>query len=263
VVAESRLEIRGNPAHRAFHHESGHALLMRLFGYRNMSMFFVPMLGALVTGSIKDISVRKQALILFAGPVPGLLFGIWFLNHPYSIESSEYLRIAVLMAFFLNVFNLLPLGPLDGGRLVEISLLSRWPYAMFVFAVLSLVAITALIVWLHSTSWLIVLFLLLYVRGQWNVLRMRGAWKGEMGRDEDLPALFKLARGKLGNKPFDRQYYFVKALFKPPVRVKAQPRETFAILGALLLLWGASGYSFYQWRQRWTHGISSTGIYRL
>ncbi len=61
-------------------HESGHALLMRAFGYRDMSMFFVPFVGAVVTGVASELPAWKQALVLLAGPVPGLLVGLGILS---------------------------------------------------------------------------------------------------------------------------------------------------------------------------------------
>ena len=107
-------------------HESGHALAMRLFGWGDLHMFFVPFMGAVVTGKRpRELPVWKEAIVLFAGPLPGLLAALALLAWPSPLP--RLLHSTAIMAVIVNAFNLLPLMPLDGGRLVEIALFSRWP----------------------------------------------------------------------------------------------------------------------------------------
>ena len=54
-------------------HELGHFAGMRLFGYRNVQMFFVPFLGAAVSGRKHAAPVWQQVVVLLLGPLPGLL----------------------------------------------------------------------------------------------------------------------------------------------------------------------------------------------
>jgi Zn-dependent protease len=228
-------------------HESGHALAMRVFGYRNMHMFFLPMLGAIVTGSAKNISAWKQAVILFAGPVPGLLAGIWLIDSHTAFDSHTVLRVGII-AFIVNLFNLLPITPLDGGRLVEVSLLARWPYAMLFFAGLSFFASLALAVGLKSpVGFIIAFFTFSYTVGQWRILRVRRAWKGQPEDDDKLPELFEITRRNIGNKPFMRQYFIVKAVYDSPTVNRPRLWESLSVFSLLVMLWAASAHILLRW----------------
>jgi Zn-dependent protease len=132
-------------------HESGHALAMRAFGWSDLHMFFVPFMGAVVTGGRpRELPAWKETIVLLAGPVPGLVAGLVVLAAPWAALPG--VRSAALMAVIVNAFNLLPLTPLDGGRLVEIALFSRWPRARIVFSALSVVGLAVVAFRLESAA---------------------------------------------------------------------------------------------------------------
>src|ERR1041385_4328198 len=94
-----------------FIHESGHFIAMKIFKYSDLKMFFIPLLGALVTGKTEMISQRQRGIILLAGPLPGIILGGIF----YSIGIHDNNRFIILVAnlfIYVNAFNLLPLTPL-------------------------------------------------------------------------------------------------------------------------------------------------------
>lgn len=99
-------------------HEAGHFVAMKLFGYRDVRMFFVPFLGAFVSGSPHTISQRQRTVTLLAGPIPGIFAGVIFLMLYYNTGNHFYYQLS-LMLVLLNAFNLLPVIPLDGGQLLE------------------------------------------------------------------------------------------------------------------------------------------------
>jgi len=108
-------------------HEMGHFLGMRFFGYRNVQMFFIPFFGAAVSGESRNVPGYKKALVALLGPVPGILIGTILAILSITTRTKWYLDLS-LMFVFINGFNLLPIFPLDGGRLLQEVLFSRNPY---------------------------------------------------------------------------------------------------------------------------------------
>ena len=120
-------------------HEMGHFLAMKYYRYSDLGIFFIPLLGAYVSGTKREVSQKESAVILLAGPLPGIILGIilYFLylkNPNLSIANISFYQISILLVI-LNLLNLLPVYPLDGGQLLnrvfleEESLLSK----VFVF----------------------------------------------------------------------------------------------------------------------------------
>jgi len=100
-------------------HEAGHATAMRSFGYRDVHVFFVPLLGAMTVGQPAAASVRDRLAVLLAGPVPGLWLAVGLLAIDRSYGPLWLARVAAVTLLALNGLNLLPLTPLDGGRVLE------------------------------------------------------------------------------------------------------------------------------------------------
>jgi hypothetical protein len=59
-----------------FIHETGHFIGMKLFGYRDVQMFFIPLLGAAVSGVESNPSSVRKAVVSLLGPLPGIIIGI-------------------------------------------------------------------------------------------------------------------------------------------------------------------------------------------
>ncbi|HEX5027051.1 MAG TPA: site-2 protease family protein [Agriterribacter sp.] len=99
-------------------HEAGHFIAMKYFGYKDVRMFFVPFLGAFVSGEPKKVSQRQRIVTLLAGPLPGMLAGIAF--YLLFLKTGKFIDYQLaFMLIMLNAFNLLPVTPLDGGQLLE------------------------------------------------------------------------------------------------------------------------------------------------
>jgi Zn-dependent protease len=109
-----------------FVHELGHLAAMRLFGYRNLRMFFIPFFGAAVTGKNYNVAGWKKAVVSLMGPLPGIVVGA-VMAFAALIYQSPALVDAASLLLIINAFNLLPIPPLDGGRLMEAVLFSRHP----------------------------------------------------------------------------------------------------------------------------------------
>jgi tetratricopeptide (TPR) repeat protein len=94
-------------------------------------MLFVPWLGALATGKKENASLSEKVGVSLAGPLPGLILGI-SLAIAFPNDTS-WLKDARVMLISLNLFNLLPIYPLDGGQVVESLIFSRRPYLGIIF----------------------------------------------------------------------------------------------------------------------------------
>ena len=121
-----------------FIHEMGHFIAMKVFGYNGVNMFFIPLMGAMVTGEKDRISQLQRAIIVLAGPVPGVLIGCGIIAYAQTIGHAGA-AVAGFMFLLINVLNLLPLDPLDGGKLIETLFFSSNEKIKQVFLIASVV----------------------------------------------------------------------------------------------------------------------------
>lgn len=106
-------------------HELGHLVAMKLLGYENMSVFFVPFMGAAVKGRARKPGGWRAGLVSLAGPVPGILVAAVIMA---ASPAMPLLRVVAVTLVYVNALNLLPFVPLDGGRLMNTILFSRHRY---------------------------------------------------------------------------------------------------------------------------------------
>ena len=129
-----------------FIHEMGHLLAMKAFGYNDVSMFFVPLMGAITTGDKDKVSQFQRAIIVLAGPIPGIIIGFGITKYAVSIEHN-YMAVSGVMFMLINILNLLPLDPLDGGKLIETMFFTTNEKVKQVFLIISLILMIAIAVY--------------------------------------------------------------------------------------------------------------------
>jgi Zn-dependent protease len=99
-------------------HELGHYIEAKLQGLNPSLPVFIPFLGAYV--AIKDARIGPwpHAMISIAGPVAGGIAaaGVWVAG---DALDSQLLRALAYTGFLLNLFNLIPIGILDGGQIMR------------------------------------------------------------------------------------------------------------------------------------------------
>jgi hypothetical protein len=105
-------------------HELGHFIAMKAFGYTDGKLFFIPIFAALVRGRRHAAPAWQQAITILAGPLPGLLLGM-FLYMTLRHESPGWMMQLVVLLAVINGINLLPLGFTDAGRLLNLIVYSR------------------------------------------------------------------------------------------------------------------------------------------
>ncbi|MEI9810466.1 MAG: site-2 protease family protein [Bacteroidota bacterium] len=123
-------------------HELGHFLAMKLYNYTDLGIFFIPLVGAYASGKKREVSQLQSSVILLAGPVPGIIAGILIqLTGSYFTTDFEQLyllhRISWIL-IYLNLLNLLPIYPLDGGQLLNRLFLDSSQVISKIFLLLSI-----------------------------------------------------------------------------------------------------------------------------
>lgn len=98
-----------------FVHEMGHVIALRREGIKASAPMFVPFLGALITAKSLGENALAEARVGLAGPILGTI-GSGLCLVIAEATNSDLFRALAYIGFFLNLFNLLPVVPLDGGR---------------------------------------------------------------------------------------------------------------------------------------------------
>jgi stage IV sporulation protein FB len=125
-------------------HEFGHFFAMKLYNYQNVKLFIVPLLGAFVSGKKQSVSQKQMSIIILAGPIPGIIIGtvLYVIN---KTNPNETLKMLANVFIFINIFNLLPIYPLDGGRLLENLFIKNNHGIRLVFTILSILFLISII----------------------------------------------------------------------------------------------------------------------
>lgn len=98
-----------------FVHELGHVIELRRQGVPASAPLFIPFLGAVIGMKQLPDDAWKEARVALAGPILGSLGAavLWIAG---AAADSDLLVALAFVGFFINLFNLIPIVPLDGGR---------------------------------------------------------------------------------------------------------------------------------------------------
>ena len=119
-----------------FVHELGHYIQLRREGVKPGKIIFVPFLGAVIGARSLGGSALAEARVGLAGPIVGSLGALAVALVAIAVDS-DMLRALAFTGFFLNLFNLLPVVPLDGGR--AMAAMAPWMWFVGLGAVVTLV----------------------------------------------------------------------------------------------------------------------------
>lgn len=135
-----------------FIHEMGHAVVMKFKHVPLGGMIFIPLLGAAVIMRNMPKNARDEAEVAIAGPLAGALASsaclLLALHFPTMLG---FWSLLAYFGFFMNLLNLIPIAPFDGGRV-----LAAIDRRIWFFGFLALVAVQ-IWEWVNHTSsiWLI------------------------------------------------------------------------------------------------------------
>ena len=160
-----------------FVHEMGHVIQLRREGIKASTPMFIPFLGAAIFSRSLGDNALAEARVGLAGPVLGSL-GAAAVAIVAVLTGSDLLLALAYVGFLINLFNLLPVLPLDGGR----AMAAMAPWMWFVgFAALIPVAI-----FFHG-SFIIFLILIFGGREVWR------RWKLRKTRSLEQAAYYRVA----------------------------------------------------------------------
>jgi Zn-dependent protease len=148
-----------------FVHEMGHVIQLRREGIKASTPMFIPFLGAAIFSRSLGDNALAEARVGLAGPVLGTL-GAVAVAVAGALTDSDLLLALAYIAFFLNLINLIPVVPFDGGRAMAAVAPSMW--------FLGIGGLVAMILLLGNPF--LIIFILLALREmprRWRQLRSR------------------------------------------------------------------------------------------
>src|SRR5581483_87748 len=148
-------------------HEMGHVIQLRREGVKASTPMFIPFLGAVISARTLGRNALAEARVGLAGPILGSVgavacIGVW------QLTGSDLWRALAFTGLFLNLFNLLPVVPLDGGR--AMAAMAPWMWFLGFAAMIPLA-----IVFPNPIIFLIVLVAGYETYRRWKLRRAGGA----------------------------------------------------------------------------------------
>ncbi len=148
-------------------HELGHAAVIKAKGIDASAPVFIPFVGAMIAMKDKPVDAKTEAEIAYGGPAAGVLASLICYFLAQRLES-ELLMALAYTGFFVNLFNLTPMSPLDGGRIVTAISKKLWILGI------------CLILGMFLLTFNILLLLILILGG----IRLYDDWKNKSEEDE-------------------------------------------------------------------------------
>jgi Zn-dependent protease len=145
-------------------HELGHLIVLKHLGYRSTSPIFIPFVGALIGMKDRPENAQNEALIAYGGPFVGSI-GAYAVYLYYLYSGDRFFLLLAFVGFLINLFNMIPVSPMDGGRIA--TAISRW-------------------MWLPGMAGLLYLYLQIWNPLLLLIMAIGGfrVWKSLFGTDE-------------------------------------------------------------------------------
>ncbi|MEK4565754.1 M50 family metallopeptidase [Alkalihalobacillus sp. FSL R5-0424] len=159
-----------------FIHELGHATAALHFKWKLRKIELLPFGGVAEVEESGNKPIKEELIVILSGPIQHLwMIGLSFLLVQTNSWSSYWHELFVWHNLVILCFNLLPILPLDGGKLVQLWFMERWSYKKAHLAsiissvsVLIIVALCTLILPFHLNMILVLLFLVINNYLEWK-----------------------------------------------------------------------------------------------
>jgi Zn-dependent protease len=128
-------------------HEYGHVWAMRKCGIPTKGFYLIPFVGGVCSPERSFRERFEEAYVASMGPIFGLAAALPCLGLAYILTGNLSRAVdAMNFVVIVNMFNLLPITPMDGGRIIRavVSSFSRWAGIILVF---SGVILTVFLTW--------------------------------------------------------------------------------------------------------------------
>jgi Zn-dependent protease len=158
-----------------FVHELGHVIELRRQGIRASAPMFIPFLGAVISARTLGENALAEAQVGLAGPILGSLGAVACIPL-WHATGNDMFRALAFTGFFLNLFNLIPVSPFDGGRAMAAMSPRLWALGVAVMVVAGLA--------LHNVF--VLVFALIGASSSWK------RWKAIRAGGEEAEAYYRV-----------------------------------------------------------------------
>ena len=161
-------------------HELGHVWAAKIKGFPVTAPLFIPFIGALIMLKRNPRDAQTEAFIAFGGPLIGSLGALVFLWLGLAFGNGLLIQLAYL-GLLMNLINLLPIHPLDGGR-ISVAV-SRW---LWLFGLIG--GLILIVFYLRS-----ILFFIIWAMFAWSLFNQYVLKKRRDGQRGQLGGRFQVA----------------------------------------------------------------------
>lgn len=154
-------------------HEYGHLRAMKKFGIPTKGMYLIPFVGGLAVGDAPRTR-WQDVYISMMGPVYGLIMSLAFYIF-YLVTDNHFAGLVASISALVNIINLVPVHPLDGGRVVKSLVFSGRNYLAFI-GLLVISAVCLVLAWQMGFVFLIFFIVL-------GVLDIIASWRVSLAED--------------------------------------------------------------------------------
>lgn len=185
-----------------FIHEMGHAISAHFFSWRIKSIMLLPFGGVAEVDEYGNRSLKQELIVVISGPIQHFwLQGVAYLLYIGNVASVADYQLFTFYNVSILLFNLLPVWPLDGGKLLFILYSHFWSYkkahSYMIYTSIILLSLYVVVSLIYSPSqmniWIITTFLIYSLYHEYKN-RMYGCLRFLMERYYGKQDTFKLLK---------------------------------------------------------------------